>query len=129
MSSWYVTFCADAVAGLTGAIWVLGACEEERPPPRYPVTFYAHADSNTPLAGVQVTANGAELGTTNEDGLLAVTLTGPEGTAVRVGAQCPDGHRNPESIPVLTLRRVVSLDPAAANGIFAATHGLEVKLQ
>jgi hypothetical protein len=98
------------------SLLALASCGEEPPPPQYPVTFSAHADEGAPLEGVQITGNGAPLGTTNAQGMLAVTLTGPEGTPVRIGAQCPDGHRNPGDIPVLTLRRVVSLDPSSQNG-------------
>jgi hypothetical protein len=90
----------------------LCACEEERPPPTFRVTFTARAD-DAPLAGVRVIANGRGLGETNERGVLRVDIAGREGQAVAVNAQCPDGHRQPERLPLLTLRAFRGLDPAA----------------
>lgn len=100
------------------AIALLAACDgEPEPPPRYPFTFNAHSDSD-PIEGVQVTVNGAPVGTTNAEGVLRVDLTGPEGAPVRVAATCPEGHRSPDQTQVHNLRRVQSLDPAtSARGI------------
>jgi hypothetical protein len=97
---------------------VLSACEEEpAPPPRYPFTFTATSDDE-PLEGVTVTVNDAPIGTTDAEGRLRRDLTGPEGASVAVDAQCPEGYRSPEQAQIHTLRRVVSLDPAAqAQGI------------
>ncbi|MCC6873192.1 MAG: hypothetical protein IT378_02695 [Sandaracinaceae bacterium] len=91
---------------------LLAACEEEAPPPRYPVTFEAHSDGQ-PLEGVQVLLGQRVLGTTNGEGVLHLDLTGPEGARVPVTATCPAGHRSPESLQEIVLRPVVSLDPAA----------------
>ena len=103
-------------AGVLGAAMLaaLGGCGEEPPPPRFPVTFTAEADPGDRLAGVGISANGAPIGATGADGTLRVDLTGPEGSPVQIGATCPDGHRQPTSLPMITLRRVVSLDPATA---------------
>lgn len=95
-----------------------GACSEEAPPPpRYPFTFTATSDGD-PLEDVTVTVNDSPVGSTNAEGQLVRDLTGPEGAPVSVNAQCPEGHRSPDQAQVHTLRRVVSLDPAAqARGI------------
>jgi hypothetical protein len=98
-------------AGLVGA---LVGCGEPPPPPRFPVTFTAESDPGERLAGVQISANGAPIGQTGADGTLHVDLTGPEGSPVQIGASCPEGHRGPPTVPTITLRRVVSLDPATA---------------
>ena len=92
---------------------LLAGCEEERPPPTYRVTFTAKSDAE-PLEGVRIVADGRPLGDTDEDGILRVDLTGREGQAVAVNAQCPPGHRAPEQLPLLTLRTFRGLDPAAA---------------
>lgn len=111
-----------AIAG-----WMLGAglqaCDPPPPPPTFPVTFTASSDPGRPLAGVQITANAGALGQTGPDGTLRVELTGPEGSPVQVGATCPAGFRSPVGLPTLTLRQVVSLDPATAG------RGLQVGIQ
>jgi hypothetical protein len=103
----------QGILGLAALAAVAG-CGEEAPPPRFPVTFTAVSDPGEGLAGVQLTANGAPIGQTGEDGRLHVDLTGPEGSPVQIGATCPEGHRAPASLPLITLRHVVSLDPNTA---------------
>jgi len=105
MTRWMLTLLA--LAALLG-------CEEERPPPTYRVTFIATSDGD-PLAAVRVIADGTPLGDTGEDGTLGVTLQGREGQAVAVSAQCPQGHRAPEQLPLLTLRSFRGVDPTAAD--------------
>lgn len=93
---------------------LLTSCEEEpAPPPRYPFTFTAQADGQ-PLEGVEITVNERSVGRTNAEGVLRVDLTGPEGAHVRINASCPEGHRNATEPQTLPLRRVQSLDVAAA---------------
>jgi len=113
-----VRHLTSLTSGVALAALVLAACSEEpAPAPRYPFTFTATSDDQ-PLEGVTVTVNDAPIGTTDGDGRLRRDLTGPEGAPVSVNAQCPEGHRSPEQAQVHTLRRVVSLDPAAqAQGI------------
>ncbi|MEM9190063.1 MAG: hypothetical protein AAGF12_12845 [Myxococcota bacterium] len=100
------------------ALLVAGVgCEEEQPPPVYRITFTADADGE-PLRGVSITAGNRALGETDRDGELKADLPGLEGQAIPITAQCPEGHRTPESLPMLTLRTFRSLDPAAnARGI------------
>jgi hypothetical protein len=99
---------AIAIAGVVG-------CGDPPPPPRFPVTFNAVSDPGVPLGGVQLTANRQPIGVTAADGSLHVDLTGPEGSPVEIGATCPSGYRTPTDLPTITLRQVVSLDPAAAS--------------
>jgi len=89
------------------------ACEEERPPPRFRVTFIAQSDGD-PLANVRVIADGQVLGETGDNGELGVEITGREGQAMAINAQCPEGHRAPEQLPLLTLRAFQGLGDAAA---------------
>lgn len=95
-------------------VLALGACEEEAPPPTFPVTFAASSDPGVPLAGVQLTANGAPAGATGADGALRVELSGAEGSSVAIAATCPDGYRPPEPIAPLILRRVIDLATGGA---------------
>lgn len=96
------------------------ACESEPERTRFSVTFTVNPDE--PLAGVTVSLDGGKtLGTTGKDGALRVTLSGREGTTVPFRVKCPDGYRQPASMPVLTLRRFKGLDPAAA--------GIKVNIQ
>lgn len=115
MSKVNVVLCAVALAlGLV-------ACGEPPPPPQFLVTFTAVSDPGVPLPGVSVTANGAAIpGQTGADGVLRVSLTGAEGSPVQIGANCPEGYRHADDLPMITLRQVVSLDPGARD------RGLEV---
>lgn len=91
----------------------LVACgDEEEPPPRYPFTFTATSDQ-APLAGVAISASSTVIGTTDEGGILRADLTGPDGQPISVNAHCPEGYRSPAQAQQVTLRRMVSLDPAA----------------
>ncbi|MBW2465507.1 MAG: hypothetical protein JRH11_27925 [Deltaproteobacteria bacterium] len=103
------------VALLPGLL--LGACEDETPPPRFRVTFRAEADGAA-LPGVRITADGQVLGATGDSGELGIEITGAEGQAMVIQAECPEGHRQPSQLPLLTLRAFQGLDPAAhARGI------------
>lgn len=109
------------LASCLASCLALVGCGDPPPPPRFPVTFTAVSDPGVPLAGVTVTANGAPIpGQTGGDGVLRVFLTGPEGSPVQIGAHCPEGHRAADDLPMITLRQVVGLDPAARD------RGLEV---
>lgn len=106
---------------LAGLLLGLLGCEEEAPPPTFRVTFTARSDGE-PLSRVRVVADGRLLGETREDGTLRVDLPGREGQVVTVNAQCPEGHRAPEELPLLTLRTFRGLAPAAA------ARGIEVSI-
>jgi hypothetical protein len=92
------------------------ACEDPAPPPRFRVTFISHSDGER-LPGVRVIADGQVLGETAANGELGVEITGREGQALAVNAQCPEGHRAPEQLPLLTLRAFQGLGEARARGI------------
>ncbi len=88
------------------------ACEEPKPLPQFRVTFIAESDGE-PLSNVRVVADGQVLGETGENGELGVEITGREGQAMAVNAQCPEGHRAPEQLPLLTLRTFQGLGEEA----------------
>jgi hypothetical protein len=89
------------------------ACASEPQRTKFSVTFTVNPDE--PLPGVMVSLDGGKaLGATGKDGALRVTLSGREGTTVPFRVKCPDGYRQPATMPVLTLRRFKGLDPAAA---------------
>lgn len=92
-------------------------CKEELPPPVFRVTFTAVSDGD-PLAGVAIVADGVAQGETDVNGELGVQITGREGQSVTVNAECPEGYRAPEQIPLLMLRSFQAIDArAAARGI------------
>lgn len=96
---------------------LIAACEEEKPPPLFRITFNAESDGAS-LAGVRITADGQVLGETGDSGELGVEITGAEGQAMVIEGQCPEGHRQPLQLPLLTLRSFQGLDPVAhARGI------------
>jgi hypothetical protein len=95
------------------AVSLAVGCQSEPQRTKFSVTFTVNPDE--PLPGVTVSLDGGkQLGTTGKDGALRVTLSGREGTTVPFRVKCPDGYRQPSSMPVLTLRRFKGLDPAAA---------------
>lgn len=102
------------LAGLLTCVGAVGACGEEAPIPSFPMTFTATSDPDVRLPGVLLSANGVPLGQTNEAGILQATLTGPLGSIAQIGVTCPPEHEAPASLPLITLRHVESLDPAAA---------------
>jgi hypothetical protein len=77
------------------------------------VTFTAVSDGD-PLAGVKIVADGVPLGETGREGELGAQITGREGQTVAVGAECPEGYRTPDQIPLLTLRSFQAIDQRAA---------------
>ncbi|HJL14936.1 MAG TPA: hypothetical protein RMH99_04730, partial [Sandaracinaceae bacterium LLY-WYZ-13_1] len=90
-------------------LFALAACSEAPPPPSFPLRFQVRAD-DAPVAGVRLSARGGELGVTDEDGSLEVTLTGTEGQTVPIAVDCPDDYRDPSEPPRVTLQRLRQLD-------------------
>lgn len=111
-----LSLCVALLALLVG-------CGGEDPVPRYPVSFYIEADEGQQLSGVEVKANGQSLGASGDTGLVQAMLSGPEGTTFQITYTCPEGHRQPESPKVLTLRSFQGLDPEAQ------TAGLSMNLE
>jgi hypothetical protein len=75
----------------------------------YPVLIRAVDDTGKPLAGVQLSAAGHELGETEAAGERLLTLQGTEGQRVSFAAICPAGYDGPRERPLLMLKRVQSL--------------------
>jgi hypothetical protein len=82
------------------------------PPPahHYPVLVRIESDPAVPLAGAVLTHDGRALGTSDADGLLALTLSGPVGEQVALEVACPPGFRSSDP-PMLVVLRAVA-DPA-----------------
>ncbi|NOY89749.1 MAG: hypothetical protein GXP55_00975 [Deltaproteobacteria bacterium] len=105
------------LVGSTSLLFLLAACGVEPPPPRYAVAFYAEADADEPLAGVEILANGQTVGTSDDTGLVQAILEGPEGTPFEISYHCPDGHRSPEAPQTLRLRAFTGLSPDASTSL------------
>ena len=92
----------------------VAACGDDEGPPmtELAVEFRAHADE-APLEGTRVLRDGQLIGTTDADGMLAVSLTGREGETASLSAQCPQGHRNPDDLPELLLRPITDVEGRA----------------
>lgn len=93
------------------------ACGVDAPTPRYAVAFYAEADPDEPLAGVEILANGQTVGTSDDTGLVQAILEGPEGTPFEISWHCPDGYRSPAGPQTLRLRAFTGLSPDASTGL------------
>ena len=93
------------------------ACGVDPPPPRYAVAFYAEADPDEPLAGVEILANGQTVGTSDDTRLVQAILEGPEGTPFEIPWHSPHGHRTPEAPQTLRLRAFSGLSPDASSSL------------
>jgi hypothetical protein len=98
---------------VTLGLGLLPACEDPAPPSHYPVTFSAESDPGVSLPGVALTIAGAPQGQTGADGTLRIELTGDEGTAVPVAAQCPTGYRDAAPLSPIVLRTTVAVAGSA----------------
>jgi len=96
---------------------ILTACGPAAPTPRFAVAFYAEADPDEPLAGVEILANGQTVGTSDDTGLVQAILEGPEGTPFEITWHCPDGYRPPAGPQTLRLRAFTGLSPDASTGL------------
>lgn len=83
----------------------------------FAVTFTTESDLGLPLAGVAVSANGNNVGASDEDGVVQTMLRGPDGAAVEITYACPEGHEQPEGPETLRLHRFRALDPEAQAGL------------
>jgi len=80
------------------------ACEGQRAITRG-VVFRAFDDNHKPVANVAVRANGQRLGISDGAGLLHAQMTGAEGAAFRLAAECPEPYLSPRQLPRVVLQR------------------------
>jgi hypothetical protein len=98
---------AAAIAALaTGA-----GCDARVPIDAYTVEVSVRSDTGAPLPGIAIRAHDTLLGETGPLGGLRVELTAPEGTHLRLAAECPETHR-PAPETVLRLRHFAGIDAA-----------------
>jgi hypothetical protein len=85
----------------------LGACTEQlQIKRRFALRFRAQTTSGATVADVRVWADGDELGVTNDEGELQVSLTGHPGQAVSLSVACPPAYRTVDARRRLILRDV-----------------------
>ena len=89
------------------------ACEEEKPPQRYRLTFEVYTDL-LPLPGAELLVRARSMGRTDAAGTLQLELPGRDGLVVPVTIRCPEGTRGPAQPIEVTLRTLNILDRAAA---------------
>jgi hypothetical protein len=92
---------------------VAGGCGNDKPAPRFPVTFEVRSDQS-PLPGAKILLGAQEIGTTDATGHAALLFNGPDGRVVSLGVRCPEGTRSPTAPVVITLRALQVFDRAAA---------------
>ncbi|MEM9068501.1 MAG: hypothetical protein AAGE52_08340 [Myxococcota bacterium] len=83
----------------------------------FTVTFATEADEGVPLSGVAVSANGANVGASDDDGLVQTMLRGPDGAEVQITYECPEGYHQPEGAKTLRLHHFQALDPTVQTGL------------
>jgi hypothetical protein len=103
------TRCLGKLAGLLCASLLVACAIPTHRVSNYPVLIHAYDDGAKPLPGVQLSAAGRELGSTETTGARLLTMQGTEGQRIDLTATCPAGYDGPRARPALVLRRVQSL--------------------
>ncbi|HEY5955422.1 MAG TPA: hypothetical protein VIV60_02665 [Polyangiaceae bacterium] len=85
---------------------ISSGCASEPPRQKYEVSFRIQGDPGQPVASASIRSGEREIGKTDQNGYLAVSLEGIEGQAHAFQLLCPDGFRSPsQPLPVI-LRQV-----------------------
>ncbi len=95
------------------ALGLAAACDEEKPPQRYRLTFEVYSDL-LPLPGAELLIRARSMGRTDAAGTLQLELPGRDGLVVPVTVRCPEGTRGPAQPIDVTLRTLNILDRASA---------------
>ncbi len=102
------------IAILVCGVLVALACKQPQGhAPEYALLVVARTDEGDPLAHVRVSAEGRDLGETDEKGELRTALRGSEGQRVQLKGQCPARYEGPIEEPTIMLRRFANVDPNA----------------
>jgi hypothetical protein len=76
----------------------------------FPVALRIQSDPGRPLAGARVVYRGEAAHVSDDQGLVALSLQGVEGTSVSFNIECPEGHRAPSAPLSVVLRRANEAD-------------------
>ncbi|MGC4093357.1 MAG: hypothetical protein QM756_36785 [Polyangiaceae bacterium] len=79
-------------------------CLAPKPPEPHVLALRVESDPGVALAGARVVYQGANAGSSDEQGLVKLSVQGAEGSVVNLGVECPEGHRSPAPLS-LVLRR------------------------
>jgi len=82
---------------------------DAKPPAPFQVRVRVTGDVGHPLAGATVLRDTKELGATQADGSLLLSLNGTEGEAVDLTIRCPQNYESPKRPVSVTLVRFVDL--------------------
>jgi hypothetical protein len=94
-------------------IALLAGCAEEVPE-RFDVRVTALSDEGEPLAGLPVRVDERLLARTDEDGVVDLSLPGPEGRRVVIAVDPPSGFRGATETRSIVLDRLVRADGSRA---------------
>ena len=104
-----IIIVAAAVSAVLAALAV--GCAPEVPE-RFEVRVSALSDEGFPLEGLPVRVDDALVGRTDGDGVLDLSLPGPEGRRVAIAVDPPSGFRGATETRSLVLDRLVRADGA-----------------
>ncbi len=79
--------------------------------PSYPVEIIAHGDAEKPLAGVEILLGKRTVGTTDDAGIVRLSLKGNEGDVAVLSVKCPDTFASPEASLSVGLRHFAEGSP------------------
>jgi hypothetical protein len=85
-------------------------CRMEQPSATYALVVHVNGDPGQPLAGASVLFRGAEVGKTENDGSVLLSIEGTEGETLNFDVSCPNGFRSPAKSLQVLLRRLA--DPS-----------------
>lgn len=81
-------------------------CAGEPPRQKYEVSFKVYGDPGQPVADAAIKSGERDVGRTDAQGQLSVTLQGDEGQSHAFQVLCPEGFRSPAQPITVVLRRV-----------------------
>jgi hypothetical protein len=83
----------------------VASCVEQPQLSVYESTVRVESDPGQPLAGAELFHSGSKVGTSGPDGRVAIRATGNEGERIDLRVQCPEGHRSPNELIGIALRK------------------------
>ena len=101
----------STLIGAIVAAATLGGCPgDDAKTATYAVVVRATDDLGQPLADVQLSAEGVNLGATDASGQRAMSMPGAEGQRIDLVAQCPQSYTGPRERPAFLLKHVRDLN-------------------
>lgn len=97
-------------SALAALLFAGNACSLRRPQPVFEFEVRVSAEPARPVPGASIWFRGAQVGRTNDAGVVGLKVRGSEGELIALTVSCPDGFRSPARPLEITLHKLA--DPA-----------------